>query len=236
MLYKPKDIVSGDFYWFTEAVEEKDSHTFFDIGKKASKETLTPTILIAAADCTGHGVPGALVSIVNYNLLGKAVLEKGITDPGAILDEVNKQLTQSLHQTYQESAVRDGMDISLCAIDKKTRILHYAGAYNSIYIIHNVRRDIKELLADKQPVGAFIEDNLKSFTTKTYQLSEEDVVYMFTDGYADQFGGEKGKKFKYKNLQELLVRQSSEPFASQKKVIERTINDWKGPYEQVDDM
>jgi serine phosphatase RsbU (regulator of sigma subunit) len=128
------------------------------------------------------------------------------------------------------------MDISLCVINKRTNELSYAGAYNSIYIINKAAKTLKEMSADKHPVGAFIEDNLKSFTTKTHQLSSEEVVYMFTDGYADQFGGEKGKKFKYKNLQELLFRVCGQDFEIQKKVIAQTINDWKGHYEQVDDM
>lgn len=215
VFYQPKDILSGDFYWIAETAEH---------------------IFVAAADCTGHGVPGALISIVNYNLINKAVLEKNYTDPGMILDEVNRLLTQSLHQTYQESAVRDGMDISLCVINKRTRAMNYAGAYNSIYIVNRDTKELTELLADKQPVGAFIEDNLKSFTTKAYQLSSSDVVYMFTDGYADQFGGEKGKKFKYKNLQQLLKKICDHDFVMQQAEIEQTIYDWKNYYEQVDDM
>jgi serine phosphatase RsbU (regulator of sigma subunit)/TPR repeat protein len=213
VFYQPKDILSGDFYWIEETAEH---------------------IYIAAADCTGHGVPVALMSIVNYNLLNKAVLEQELTDAGKILDSVNKLLTQSLHQTFQESAVRDGMDISLCVINKITKQLNYAGAFNSIYIIRN--NEIKELIPDKQPVGAFIEDNIKPFTNKYFQLIENDVVYMFTDGYADQFGGENGKKFKYKNLQHLLLEIHHKPFSEQKKIVSNWINDWKGNLEQIDDM
>lgn len=215
VFYQPKDILSGDFYWIAETADYK---------------------FVAAADCTGHGVPGALISIVNYNLLNKAVLEQYYANPGMILNEVNRLLTQSLHQSYQESAVRDGMDVSLCVINKRTNELSYAGAYNSIYIVNKTDKTLKELTADKHPVGAFIEDNLKSFATKTHQLQADEVVYMFTDGYADQFGGEKGKKFKYKNLQALLFNVCNESFDTQKQVIAQTINDWKGDYEQVDDM
>ncbi len=211
--YQPKDILSGDFYW----IEETPEHIF-----------------IAAADCTGHGVPGALMSIVNYNLLNKAVLEQGLTKASEILSGVNKWLTLSLHQTFQESAVRDGMDVSLCVINKVTKQLNYAGAFNSIYIVNG--NQVKELLPDKQPVGAFIEDNIKDFTDKFYQLTEQDVVYMFTDGYADQFGGVKGKKYKYRNLQELLIKNHQKPFTEQKIIIEKTMNAWKGNLEQIDDM
>lgn len=213
VFYQPKDILSGDFYWIEETAEH---------------------IFIAAADCTGHGVPGALMSIVNYNLLNKAVLEQELSDAGKILDSVNKLLTQSLHQTFQESAVRDGMDISLCVINKETKRLNFAGAFNSIYIIRS--NEIKELTPDKQPVGAFIEDNIKPFTNKYLQLMENDIVYMFTDGYADQFGGEKGKKFKYKNLQHLLLEIHHKPFPEQKKITKNWINDWKGNLEQIDDI
>ena len=213
VFYQPKDILSGDFYW----IEETTEHIF-----------------IAAADCTGHGVPGALMSIVNYNLLNRAVLEHGLTNAGAILDSVNKYLTLSLHQTYQESAVRDGMDVSLCVINKKTKKMDFAGAFNSIYLIRN--NAIQEFIPDKQPVGAFIEDNIKLFTSQSFQLLENDVVYMFTDGYADQFGGPKGKKYKYKQLQHLLLSSYTKPFDEQNQIFKSAINDWKGSLEQVDDI
>ena len=213
VFYQPKDILSGDFYW----IEETTEHIF-----------------IAAADCTGHGVPGALMSIVNYNLLNRAVLEHGLTNAGAILDSVNKYLTLSLHQTYQESAVRDGMDVSLCVINKKTKKMDFAGAFNSIYLIRN--NAIQEFIPDKQPVGAFIEDNIKPFTSQSFQLLENDVVYMFTEGYADQFGGPKGKKYKYKQLQHLLLSSYTKPFDEQNQIFKSAINDWKGSLEQVDDI
>ena len=213
VFYQPKDILSGDFYW----IEETTEHIF-----------------IAAADCTGHGVPGALMSIVNYNLLNRAVLEHGLTNAGAILDSVNKYLTLSLHQTYQESAVRDGMDVSLCVINKKTKKMDFAGAFNSIYLIRN--NAIQEFIPDKQPVGAFIEDNIKLFTSQSFQLLENDVVYMFTDGYAYQFGGPKGKKYKYKQLQHLLLSSYTKPFDEQNQIFKSAINDWKGSLEQVDDI
>jgi serine phosphatase RsbU (regulator of sigma subunit) len=213
VFYQPKDILSGDFYWIEETAEH---------------------IFIAAADCTGHGVPGALMSIVNYNLLNRAVLEHGLTDAGAILDSVNKYLTLSLHQTFQESAVRDGMDVSLCVINKTSKKMNFAGAFNSIYLIRN--NEIQEFIPDKQPVGAFIEDNIKPFKNQTFQLIENDVIYMFTDGYADQFGGPKGKKYKYKQLQQLLLDSHAKSFAEQKSIIKKSINDWKGNLEQVDDI
>ncbi len=213
VFYQPKDILSGDFYW----IEENEHFVF-----------------IAAADCTGHGVPGALMSIVNYNLLNKAVLEKGLTTAGEILDGINSWLTQSLHQSYQASAMRDGMDLSLCVINKQTNELNFSGAYNSIYLFSN--NVLEEFVPDKQPVGAFIEDNIKPFSNKYYQLKKDDVIYMFTDGFADQFGGERGKKYKYKQLQGLLHQIKDKVFDEQKIMLSESVNKWKGNLEQVDDI
>jgi serine phosphatase RsbU (regulator of sigma subunit) len=170
VLYKPKDILSGDFYW----TEETENWKF-----------------VAAADCTGHGVPGALMSIVNFNLLNKAVLEKNLTMPGEILDSVNQQLTLALHQTYKESTVKDGMDISLLSINKKTNEIYFSGANNPIYIL-GPNKEI-EMKADKFPVGAFVGETIRSFTSHKLELEIGDRIFLFSDGFADQFGGSKGK-------------------------------------------
>lgn len=211
--FKPKDILSGDFYW----AEQKDD-----------------LVLVAAADCTGHGVPGALISIVNINLLNKAVLEKDLTNPADILNAVNKWLTDSLHQTFQESTVRDGMDISLCVINLKTRVMSFAGANNPLYIINT--NGLKQLSGNKFPVGAFVEEHLQQFTFQQVQLQEGDCLYLFTDGYADQFGGPKGKKFKYKQLQSVLLNNYGLPMTEQRNVLEKKLNEWKGALEQIDDI
>ena len=211
--FKPKDILSGDFYW----IEQKDD-----------------LIFIAVADCTGHGVPGALISIVNYNLLNKAVLEKELSDPADILNAVNNWLTISLHQTFQESTVRDGMDISLCVIDKKKHHLVFAGANNPLYIFTN--KEFVQLSGDKFPVGAFVGESLQQFTSKTLQLQKGDSLYLFSDGYADQFGGPKGKKFKYKQLQLLLAEMQNKSMPEQREILEVTMSNWKGDLEQIDDI
>ncbi|MFN8117058.1 MAG: tetratricopeptide repeat protein [Bacteroidia bacterium] len=213
VFYKPKDILSGDFYW----IEQKGDLVF-----------------VAAADCTGHGVPGALISIVNYNLLNKAVLEKDLNNPADILNYVNQQLTVALHQTFQESSVKDGMDIALCVLNTKTLELHYAGANNPIYIIQNM--ELVQLNADKFPVGAFVDEQVQSFTSKQIQLQKNDLIYLFSDGYADQFGGDKGKKFKYKQLKEVLVENQNLPMKQQLLIIEERFVSWKGKLEQVDDV
>ncbi|MGZ3866025.1 MAG: tetratricopeptide repeat protein [Bacteroidia bacterium] len=211
--FRPKDMLSGDFYW----VEEKGD-----------------LIFVATADCTGHGVPGALISIVNYNLLNKAVLEREITDPAEILNAVNNWLTVSLHQTYQESTVRDGMDVSLCVINKKTLSLEFAGANNPVYIFKS--KNFEALQADKFPVGAFVEEHLQSFTTKKMQLQKGDVIYLFSDGYADQFGGPNGKKFKYKQLKDLLGSIYTMPVSEQRRILDEKMTGWRGSLEQVDDI
>jgi Stage II sporulation protein E (SpoIIE) len=199
ILYKPKDIVAGDFYW----LEQKG-----DI------------ILIAAADCTGHGVPGAMVSVVCSNALNRAVLEFGITEPGKILDKT------------RELDVKDGMDISLCAINKKTDDVKWAGANNPLWYICN--EEMKEIAPNKQAIGKT--DIASPFTTHTISLKKGDILYLLTDGYADQFGGEKGKKFKYKPLKEMLLKNSKNSPSQQKEKLENTLEYWKGNLEQVDDI
>lgn len=213
VFYKPKDILSGDFYW----IERKDDWVFF-----------------AAADCTGHGVPGALISIVNYNLLNKAVLEKDLVSPSEILNYVNNQLTIALHQSYQESSVRDGMDISLCAYNTKTCELKFSGANNPVYLIQN--GSLIQLNANKFPVGSFVEEKINVFTEHHLQLQKGDSLYLFSDGYADQFGGAEGKKFKYKQFKEVLLDIHQLELSDQHKLLADKLEAWKGNLEQVDDV
>ncbi|MGP8217289.1 MAG: tetratricopeptide repeat protein [Bacteroidia bacterium] len=217
VLYKPKDIVAGDFYWM---------------------EKTGDTILIAAADCTGHGVPGALVSVVCSNALNRTVKEFKITEPGKILDKVRELVLETFEKS--ESNVQDGMDISLASLtpSKGGIQIQWAGAFNTLWYIQN--GEMKESLADKQPIGKT--DNPKPFTTHTIRLNplsegrEAGILYLFTDGYADQFGGPKGKKFKYKQLQQLIMDNCKLTMAEQKKILEQTLENWKGSLEQVDDI
>ena len=209
LVYKPKDIVAGDFYW----MERSDDN-----------------ILIAAADCTGHGVPGALVSVVCSNALNRTVKEFHITEPGKILDKVRELVLETFEKS--ESNVQDGMDISLCCINIKTKEVQWSGAYNSLWYIQNGA--IHEVSADKQPIGK--NDKPVPFNTHKLNLQKGDTLYLFTDGYADQFGGPKGKKFKYKQMEELLLANASKPMDEQKDVLENTLEKWKGTLEQVDDI
>lgn len=236
VLYKPKDIVSGDFYW----VDNIDDKIYF-----------------AAVDCTGHGVPGAFISIVGYNLLKHAIHEHQKSTPAEILDQVNRDLSDSLRQNYNESSVKDGMDLSLCFFDKNKMELQYAGANNSIYVISGnsdesianrgaVREksgsamtngySLTEYKADKQPIGAFLGEELRPFTNKIIKVNKGDVVYLFTDGYADQFGGPKGKKFKYKQFEEILLNNSPLPMKEQLIKLSNCFTEWRGTHEQIDDV
>lgn len=210
VFYRPKDIVSGDFYW--------------------AKET-EKTILFSAVDCTGHGVPGALVSIVGNNGLLRATNEFQLTEPSDILDKL-REIVIAAFRAEGTSDVKDGMDIALCSIDKKTGLLKYAGANNDCIIIRN--GEIIELKPDKQPIGQFID--AKPFTQKEFQLEEGDCVYMTTDGYVDQFGGDKMKKFKSKPFKALLSSIYHLEMDKQLEEIQSSFDNWKQDIEQVDDV
>jgi serine phosphatase RsbU (regulator of sigma subunit)/Tfp pilus assembly protein PilF len=213
VLYKPKDIVSGDFYWI-ESRENK--------------------ILFSAVDCTGHGVPGALMSVVGFNFLTQAVSERGLTKPSDILEHLDYGVNKMLRQSYDHGSVKDGMDLALCTIDLSKRELQYAGAYNSLYYISEGK--LHEVKADKKPIGSNIDEITDEYTNHEIQLKKGDCVYLFSDGYADQFGGPKGKKFKYKALQEVLLRIWEKNPEEQRLILDETIEQWKGKLEQVDDI
>lgn len=209
VLYKPKDIVAGDFYW----MEPKN-------GK----------IYLAVADCTGHGVPGAMVSVMCSNALSKVVKDTSIEEPGKLLDLTVEILEEQFSQSEKE--IKDGMDLALICLDTKNRILYFAGANNPLYYIRD--RKLSEIKGDNQPVGRF--EGMQNFSTYTLPLQKGDCIYIFTDGYADQFGGPKGKKFKYKTLKELLISNCEKPMAEQRDELEKVIDNWKGDLEQVDDI
>lgn len=213
IFYKPKDIVSGDFYW----LEQWGNQT-----------------LVAAVDCTGHGVPGAFMSIVAHNLLTQAVNVLGLSKPALILNETNSQLSKKLNQDPEEATVRDGMDIAMCAINRKKGTMEFAGANNPLWIIRDGQ--VVELQGDKFPIGAFVGEELQLFTNHEWEICEGDVIYIFTDGYADQFGGPKGKKFKYKQFQQLLLDNYKKPMTEQKLILEKAMDGWRGDLEQIDDM
>jgi len=216
ILYKPKDIVAGDFYW----MEHKD-------GK----------VLFAAADCTGHGVPGAMVSVICNNGLNRSVREYNLTEPGKILDKTREIVIQEFEKSEDE--VKDGMDIALCSLAVSSssgayRELQYAGANNPLWIIRKGAKEIEEIKATKQPIGKYANPEL--YITHTIELQKGDSIYIFSDGYADQFGGEKGKKFKGANFKKLLLSIQNESMEKQKELINEAFENWRGELEQIDDV
>ena len=228
ILYKPKDIVAGDFYWL-EAVQsarhsalDAESPNRIEIAGQASHDDI---ILFAAADCTGHGVPGAMVSVVCNNGLNRSVREYGLTDPGKILDKTREIVVQEFEKSEEE--VKDGMDIALCSLQGNT--LQYAGAHNPLWIIRE--GELIEIKADKQPIGQF--ENPEPYTTHMIELQKGDSIYVFSDGYADQFGGEQGKKMKTANFKKLLLSIQEETMEKQKQLINDAFESWKGSLEQL---
>ena len=209
ILFKPKDIVSGDFYWFHKT------------------ET---ALFYVTADSTGHGVPGGFMSMLGINLLNEIVIERGVTNPGDILNRLREEIVRSLKTDVGYS--KDGMDAVVCKIDFRANKLEYAAANNPVYLIRD--RELMVLPSQKMPVG--YSDNMQSFETKILSLSSSDSIYTITDGFADQFGGAKGKKFKYKQLKELLISISSDPMKQQYHKLNESFEDWKGDLEQVDDV
>lgn len=220
VFFQPRDIVSGDFYWFSQ-IHQDDKIKY----------------LIAAADCTGHGIPGAFMSMINYSLLNQSVKEKELVEPSEILDEVRKGIISALKQTGESGGQKDGMDIALVSVaySDDSAELHYSGANNSMYIVKQSAEPVlEEFYPDKMPCA--ISDKKSDFTNNKLVLNKGDLFYIFTDGYADQFGGEKGKKFKYPKFKELLFSIKHLPMEEQKIILHNTIHEWMGELNQIDDI
>lgn len=238
VLFKPLDIVSGDFYW----IKQFDNYTFF-----------------AVADCTGHGIPGAFMSMLAISCLNEIVSPATPFDTGQILNDLRRKIKYALHQVNSEVEHKDGLDITFCAFDKQTQELKFSGAYSSLYILraHSNAPNIKklsppkdlqkkykiseqdgvtllEVKGDRQPVGIFIRE--KEFTTHTITLSKGDIVYAFTDGYTDQLGGDLGKKFMAKRLKELIFAHWKKPMVLQQGVFDQSLRNWQKDSPQVDDI
>ncbi|MFN3343349.1 MAG: tetratricopeptide repeat protein [Flavobacteriales bacterium] len=213
VLFRPKDIVSGDFYWFDSVGNE---------------------VLFAVADCTGHGVPGAFMSIAGINLLTEMVNLNGLREPSVILDESNRALAKMLHQDHRIETVRDGMDIAFCALNMENKQLKFAGAFNPLWVIRN--GEIIEYRGDKFPVGAYMDSTEVYFRQHQLQLQKDDSIYLFTDGFSDQFGGERGKKMKESNFRKILLSIAHLPMHEQNQRLEHEFEIWKGDHEQIDDV
>lgn len=211
VLFKPKDIVSGDFYWFAE----KNGHR-----------------LIAACDCTGHGVPGALMSMIGNNLLNQIVNEKGITSSDEILNQLHSEVRKTLKQNEQPES-RDGMDIALVVFNNKNEI-DFAGAQRPLWIIQ--KNELTEIKPNKFSIGGLQTETNRVFINHKIQLTKGDAIYLFSDGFVDQFGGEHGKKYMTKNFKKLLLNICEEPMLKQERMVEKELDDWRGKSEQVDDV
>lgn len=212
VLFKPKDIVSGDFYWFSET-ENK--------------------VLFSSVDCTGHGVPGAFMSLIGANALNQ-IVSKNIDTPSVVLDELNRLSSEAMNKSEEgRDKVRDGMDVALCAISKDFKTLEYAGANNPLYIIRD--GEIEVTKADKFAIASF-EHGEEHYSNHTIDLKKGDLIYIFSDGYADQFGGDKGKKFMYKQFRDTLLEIIKLPMHEQKAILDQKIESWRGDFEQVDDI
>jgi serine phosphatase RsbU (regulator of sigma subunit) len=241
ILYRPKDVVSGDFYFVeaTSTTNVPDANRF---------------VLVAAVDCTGHGVPGAFMSIVGNNLLTQTLTENTVNSPGEALHYLNEGVNKTLRRTIDGKAISDGMDIAMCALNHDRTKLFFAGAKNPLYLLRHKsvfdKNDIPEAMhiiaenekvvllevkGDKHPIGNS-SDEIKPFVNHTVNLIKGDQIYVFTDGYADQFGGPKGKKYNYRRFRELLIAISTQPLADQKIAMEKAFNDWLGDEEQIDDV
>lgn len=219
ILYKPKDIVAGDFYWM--------EHQFIELD--GVKEEV---LFFAAADCTGHGVPGALVSVICCNALNRSVLEFHFTEPGKILDKTRELVIDTFKRSTED--VKDGMDISLGCFIISSRKLLWAGANNPLWIITGNTSELIEWKPQKEPIGLY--DRLTNFQTHEMILSPDTSLYLFTDGFADQFGGQNGKKFKYKNFKDELIRINPLPMEEQFEHLNDLIENWRGKLEQIDDI
>ncbi len=211
IIYKPKEIVSGDFFW----VKQTNEFT-----------------IIAVADCTGHGVPGAFMSLLFISMLNKIVAEKDIIKAGQILDALRDQLKSALTQSGQEKAIQDGMDIAICVFDSKNKLLQFAGAYNPLYFFREGK--LHEIKGDPMPIGLWRKD--KNFSTQEFTVQKDDVFYMFTDGFYDQTGGPYNKKFMKGKFRELIRKIHKYPFKEQNAFLEKAFDNWKMDHSQIDDV
>jgi len=218
VLYKPKDIIGGDFYWVSDALT-KSNEKF---------------ILVAVGDCTGHGVPGALMSIIGNNYLRLCEQEASFNKPSEALDFINAGISHTLRQEHSKNTIQDGMDIAFIAIDYASNKLHFAGAKNPVYIIREGK--LIEHKGDRYPIGSFVGEEIKKFTNHTITIQKGDCIYLFSDGYADQFGGSKDKKFTYHKFKTTLISNSHLPMKKQYEVLIDEFNKWKKNTEQTDDI
>ena len=213
ILFRPKDVVSGDYYWVYK--------TPYD------------NIYFTVADCTGHGVPGAFMSMIGTSLLNENIIEKKVNNPGQVLDNMREKIIASLNDKNSARETRDGMDIALCKLNFEKLTVEYAGANNPL--VHIRDGEINHIKANYQPVALTVGEK-KPFTNHQIQLKKGDMLYIYSDGYADQFGGEKGKKFMVTKFRKLLASISSLSIEEQKQRLEDEFDSWRGEHDQIDDV
>ncbi len=243
IFFKPVDMVSGDFYWFREMTNNQTAH-LRDLTDTEQKQAITPEenggflpikgdkFIISAVDCTGHGVPGAFMSMIGYNLLD-TITTTGTSHPDRILEKLNKGVRRTLKQ--EEGNNQDGMDIALCVINKKNRTVEFAGANNPVIYIQNDKLNI--IKGDRLAIGGTQKKNLdRKYTPHLIKVDKPTWFYILTDGFTDQFGGERGRKFLLKNFKELIFQIHTKPMKEQKEILENTFKEWKGQEDQIDDV
>jgi len=222
IIFEPKDIVSGDFYWISELSTTKEN-----------AENNEKLVVFSVADCTGHGVPGAFMSLIGLKILNQAIKNKFVNTPSQALDFLNKEVYNTVNKHSDENnIIRDGMDVALVSINYSNLMLYFSGAKNPVYIVRN--KQLHEIKGDKQPIGALV--NNSPFINHEYQLEKGDMIYIFSDGFADQFGGPKGKKLKYRPFKNKLIECSSKGVEIQKRELLELFNSWKGSLDQLDDV
>jgi serine phosphatase RsbU (regulator of sigma subunit) len=212
IFFQPRDIISGDFYW----IQKRSNKIFWVVG-----------------DCTGHGVPGALMSVLGISMLNQVVHSNRFQSASDVLNQLREHIMRALHQTGKEQEQKDGIDMGLCIINTETKHIQFAGAYNSLYIIRDKHLHI--IKGDRMPIGIHLFEE-ESFTTSEYSYKKSDMLYMFSDGFADQFGGEEHKKLKYPEFRKLLIKVSAMKCADQENYLSDYFYSWKANEKQVDDV
>lgn len=233
IFFKPRDIVSGDFYWFKEVQPKRNGvkNASLPIGKDGGSDTgLDKKFIVSAVDCTGHGVPGAFMSMLGYNLLND-IVGKGVVEPNEILSQLHQGIRTSLNQDATQN--RDGMDMALCVIDPENKTMEYSGAQNPLIYIQDGR--LYRIRGNKFPVGGFQVEH-HNYTKHVIKIDKPTTCYIFSDGFHDQFGGPQGRKFMTKNFRDLLYEIYQMPMEEQKNILELVINEWMGDNEQTDDI
>jgi serine phosphatase RsbU (regulator of sigma subunit) len=210
--YKPKDIVSGDFYWC------------FENGNR---------IYVAAADCTGHGVPGGFMSVLGISLLNEIINSCATYNSDTLLNELRKRIITSLRQSSSFDSIKDGMDIALCCIDKDKQVIEFSGAYNPMYVVADSQ--LSEIKSNRMPIG-ILGESQAPFEKNIVPIKKGMSIYLFSDGFMDQFGGTEGKKMKAKSFRDLILSISSQPIKNQSIALNHALSEWSQGYEQVDDI